>query len=69
MLKEIIKTFFGNTEDKTDKKEVHFTKKENAKTLFIFLIASILCCFFDAYYLLIFAVFGVFYFLYKWLLS
>ena len=69
MLKEIIKFIFGFPNELSETKEVHFSKKENAKSVYIFMAATILCYGFDAYYLLFFAIIGVLYFSYEWLLS
>lgn len=69
MLKEIINFIFGFPNEKTETKAVHFTKKENAKSFLIFLIATIICYWFDAYYLLFFAIVGVLYFAYHWIMD
>jgi hypothetical protein len=69
ILKEIISFLFGFSNETPKTKEVRYTKKDNAKSVYIFLIATILCYGLDAYYLLFYALFGVIYFSYMWLLS
>ena len=60
MLKEIINIIYGYPKEENEGEKVPFTKKENAKSVLIFIVATILCYSFDAYYLLFFSIFGAF---------